>query len=64
MLRRSNPYITVYELSHMVENELNLSLEQEFLHKVYQDIEQNLKQAKILIQRIIGQVIFKEIQAY
>lgn len=41
VLRRSNPYIIVHELSHMVENELNLSLEQEFLYKVYQDIEQN-----------------------
>ncbi|MGL9731400.1 MAG: WD_0702 family putative metalloprotease [Wolbachia sp.] len=64
VLRRSNPYIIVHELSHMVENELNLKLEKEFLHKVYQDIEQNLKQANILVQRIIGQVIFKEIQAY
>ncbi|WP_353278648.1 hypothetical protein [Wolbachia endosymbiont (group B) of Longitarsus flavicornis] len=64
VLRRSNPYIIVHELSHMVENELNLSLEQEFLHKVYQDIEQNLKQSNILVQKIIGQVIFKEIQAY
>ncbi|MGL9688563.1 MAG: WD_0702 family putative metalloprotease [Wolbachia sp.] len=64
VLRRSNPYIIVHELSHMVENELNLKLEQEFLHKVYQDIEQNLKQANILVQRIIDQVIFKEIQAY
>lgn len=64
VLRRSNPYIIVHELSHMVENELNLSLEQEFLHKVYLDVEQNLKQANVLIQKIIGQVIFKEIQAY
>ncbi|NSM56172.1 hypothetical protein HET73_00385 [Wolbachia endosymbiont of Atemnus politus] len=64
VLRRSNPYIIVHELSHMVENELNLSLEQEFLYKVYQDIEQNLKRANILVQKIIGQVIFKEIQAY
>ena len=64
VLRRSNPYIIVHELSHMVENELHLSLEQEFLHKVYQDVEQNLKQANILVQEIISQVIFKEIQAY
>lgn len=64
VLRRSNPYIIVRELSHMVENELNLKREQEFLHKVYQDIKQNPKQANILVQRIIGQVIFKEIQAY
>ncbi len=64
VLRRSNPYIIVHELSHMVENELHLSLEQEFLHKVYQDVEQNLKQANILVQKIISQVIFKEIQAY
>ncbi|WP_320157084.1 WD_0702 family putative metalloprotease [Wolbachia endosymbiont (group A) of Tiphia femorata] len=64
VLRRSNPYIIVHELSHMVENELNLSLEQEFLHKVYQDIEQNLRQANVLVQKIISQVIFKEIQAY
>ncbi|WP_353277280.1 hypothetical protein [Wolbachia endosymbiont (group B) of Villa cingulata] len=48
----------------MVENELNLSLEQEFLYKVYQDIEQNLKQSNILVQKIIGQIIFEEIQAY
>ncbi|GFR02299.1 uncharacterized protein TNCT_413621 [Trichonephila clavata] len=64
VLRRSNPYIVVHELSHMVENELNLSLEQEFLHKVYQDIEQNLRQANVLVQKIISQIIFKEIQAY
>ncbi|XCA33297.1 MAG: hypothetical protein ABS808_00145 [Wolbachia endosymbiont of Polyergus mexicanus] len=64
VLRRSNPYIIVHELSHMVENELHLSLEQEFPHKVYQDVEQNLKQANILVQKIISQVIFKEIQAY
>nr|WP_265022763.1 hypothetical protein [Wolbachia endosymbiont (group B) of Ischnura elegans] len=64
VLRRSNPYIIVHELSHMVENELNLSLEQEFLYKVYQDIEQNLKQSNILVQKIIGQIIFKEIQVY
>ncbi|WP_395463482.1 hypothetical protein [Wolbachia endosymbiont of Cantharis cryptica] len=64
VLKKSNPYIIVHELSHMVENELNLSLEQEFLYKVYQDIEQNLKQSNILVQKIIGQVIFKEIQAY
>ncbi|MGL9726002.1 MAG: WD_0702 family putative metalloprotease [Wolbachia sp.] len=64
ILRKSNPYIIVHELSHMVENELDLSLEQEFLHKVYLDIEQNLKQATVLVQKIIGQVIFKEIQAY
>lgn len=64
VLRRSNPYIIVHELSHMVENELNLSLEQEFLYKVYQDIEQNLKQSNILVQKIIGQIIFEEIQAY
>ncbi|QIT35768.1 hypothetical protein WBP_0637 [Wolbachia endosymbiont of Brugia pahangi] len=54
----------MHELSHMVENELNLSLEQEFLYKVYQDIERNLKQANIFVQKIIGQVIFKEIQAH
>ncbi|MDR0773511.1 MAG: hypothetical protein LBE46_04335 [Wolbachia pipientis] len=64
VLRKSNPYIIVHELSHMVENELNLSLEQKFLHKVYQDIEQNLRQANVLVQKIISQVIFKEIQAY
>ncbi|APR97769.1 WD_0702 family putative metalloprotease [Wolbachia endosymbiont of Folsomia candida] len=64
VLRRSNPYIIVHELSHMVENELELNLDQEFLHKVYQDVEQNLKQSNILVQKIIGQVIFKEIQAY
>jgi hypothetical protein len=64
VLRRSNPYIIVHELSHMVENELDLNLDQEFLHKVYQDVEQNLKNSNILVQKIIGQVIFKEIQAY
>ena len=64
VLRRSNPYIIVHELSHMVENELNLNLDQEFLHKIYQDVEQNLKQSNILVQKIINQIIFKEIQAY
>lgn len=64
VLRRSNPYIIVHELSHMVENELDLNLDQEFLHKIYQDVEQNLKQSNILVQKIISQIIFKEIQAY
>lgn len=64
VLRRSNPYIIIHELSHMVEKELSLHLAQEFLYKVYQDVEQNLKQSNILVQNIIGQVIFKEIQAY
>ena len=64
VLRRSNPYIIIHELSHMVENELNLTLAQEFLHKVYQDIGQNLNQSNILVQKLIEQVIFKEIQAY
>lgn len=64
VLRRANPYIIVHELSHMVENELNLSLEQEFIHKVYQDVEQNFKQSNILVQNLINHVIFKEIQAY
>lgn len=64
VLRRANPYIIVHELSHMVENELNLSLEQEFIHKICQDVEQNFKQSNILVQNLINQVIFKEIQAY
>lgn len=64
VLRRSNPYIIVHELSHMVENELNLNLKQEFIHRVYQDVEQNLKQSNMLVQKLIGQVIFNEIQAY
>lgn len=64
IFRRSNPYVIVHELSHMIENELNLDLEQEFIYKIYQDIEQNFKQSNQLVQRIINQVIFKEIQAY
>lgn len=59
VLRRSNPYIIVHELSHMVENELNLSLEQEFLYKVYQDIEQNLKQSNILVQKLLVKLYLK-----
>ncbi len=55
-------------LSLIKQNRLSFEMYQEglveFLHKVYQDIEQNLKQANILVQKIIGQVIFKEIQAY
>ena len=64
LLKRLNPYVIVHELSHMVEHELNLKLEQEFIYKIYQDVEQNLKQSNLLIQKLIGQVIFKEIQAY
>ncbi|WCR54227.1 MAG: hypothetical protein PG981_001249 [Wolbachia endosymbiont of Ctenocephalides orientis wCori] len=52
VLRRSNPYIIIHELSHMVEKELNLNLAQEFLHKVYQDVEQNLKQSNILVKTL------------
>ncbi|MBV0899192.1 MAG: hypothetical protein KTV77_00190 [Wolbachia endosymbiont of Fragariocoptes setiger] len=64
VLRRSNPYIIVHELSHMVEHELNLVLSQEFIHVVYRDIEQNLKQSNLLVKQLIDQVIFKEIKAY
>jgi hypothetical protein len=64
ILRRSNPYIIVHELSHMVEKEIDLMLEQEFIHRIYQDVNQNLNQSSILVQKIIEQIIFKEIQAY
>ncbi|MDD9331175.1 MAG: hypothetical protein PV340_00645 [Wolbachia sp.] len=64
VLRRSNTYTIVHELSHMVENELDLNLEHDFLNKINKDVEQNLKQSNILVQKIIGQIIFKEIQAY
>ena len=64
ILRKSNPYIIIHELAHMVERELNLVLSQEFIHVVYRDIEQNLKQSNLLVKQLIDQVIFKEIKAY
>ncbi|OEY86715.1 hypothetical protein BIY23_02545 [Wolbachia pipientis] len=64
VLKKLNPYIIVHELTHMVENELNLSLEEDFIHKVYQDMNQNFTQSNLLAQRLINQVIFKEIKAY
>ncbi|MDN5247817.1 MAG: hypothetical protein QWI36_01615 [Wolbachia endosymbiont of Tyrophagus putrescentiae] len=64
ILRRSNPYIIVHELSHMIENELSLNLAREFIHTVYRDMEQNFTQSNILVQMLVNQVIFKEIQVY
>ncbi len=64
VLRKLNPYIIVHELAHMVENELGLSLEEDFIHKVYQDMSQNFAQSNLLAQKLINQVIFKEIKAY
>jgi hypothetical protein len=64
ILKKLNPYIIVHELVHMVENELNLTLEQDFVHKFYQDMNQNFTKSNLLVQRLINQVIFKEIRAY
>ncbi len=64
VLKKLYPYIIVHELAHMVKNELNLILEEEFIHRVYQDMNQNFAKSNILVQKLINQVIFKEIKTY
>ncbi|WP_168464683.1 WD_0702 family putative metalloprotease [Wolbachia endosymbiont of Ctenocephalides felis wCfeT] len=68
IVKRSNPYIVVHEISHMVEKELNLDLDMrkecKFYSIIYQDLSQNLNKANILVQNIVKQILIKEIGAY
>lgn len=63
-IKEPSPYVVIHEIAHMVEKEMNLNLQLEFLPVVYQDVQQNLKSSNMLIQRIINHIIFTEIKAY
>lgn len=63
-IKEPSPYVVIHEIAHMVEKEVNLNLQAEFLPIVHQDVQQNLKSANMLVQRIINHIIFTEIKAY
>ncbi|WP_339047263.1 hypothetical protein [Candidatus Mesenet endosymbiont of Phosphuga atrata] len=63
-IKELSPYVIIHEISHMVEKEMNLDLQKEFLPIVHQDVQQNLKNSNALVQKIINHIIFTEIKAY
>ncbi len=63
-IKQLSPYVVIHEIAHMVEKEMNVNLQTEFLPIVYKDIQQNLKNANMLIQNIINHIVFTEIKAY
>ncbi|WP_339046544.1 hypothetical protein [Candidatus Mesenet endosymbiont of Agriotes lineatus] len=63
-IKELNPYVIIHEIAHMIEKEMNLDLQIEFLPIVHQDVQQNLKNSNALVQKIINHIIFAEVKAY